>query len=205
MEKTQMAVEIYGENKAKGFWKEREKSLNLAASQNDKELSDFVVSAVIAQCVSLINSELFEAKYARDKKDSSCKPGALAKVLAIPANGQQMYKLAFELEVKDTFQDEIADAVIRCYDLCGGFYRDVETEGILIDRSGDDPDQLIQAMSILSDALEAYRKDGQESFWVYMNRFLAFCYAYWGLFLDDHIAAKRRYNPLRPHKHGKTF
>lgn len=35
-------------------------------------------------------------------------------------------KLAFEHNIKDTFQDEIADAFIRLFDLCGGYDIDIE-------------------------------------------------------------------------------
>lgn len=35
-------------------------------------------------------------------------------------------KNIFETTVKDTFEDEIADALIRLFDLCGGFGIDIE-------------------------------------------------------------------------------
>lgn len=35
-------------------------------------------------------------------------------------------KIAFEEHIKDTFEDEIADTLIRILDLCGGFGIDIE-------------------------------------------------------------------------------
>lgn len=60
---------------------------------------------------------------------------------------QQRFKNSFEVAIKDTFEDEIADAAIRIFDLCGGLNIDI----------------------------------------------------------DWHIEQKRRYNTLRPHKHGKAY
>ena len=59
----------------------------------------------------------------------------------------QRFKEAFETNIKDTFEDEIADAAIRIFDLCGGL----------------------------------------------------------GIDIDWHIKHKRRYNSLRPYKHGKAY
>lgn len=37
------------------------------------------------------------------------------------------YKAYFEYSIKDSFEDEIADAIIRLFDLCGGLGIDIES------------------------------------------------------------------------------
>lgn len=39
---------------------------------------------------------------------------------------QQRFKNSFEVAIKDTFEDEIADAAIRIFDLCGAFEIDLD-------------------------------------------------------------------------------
>lgn len=40
---------------------------------------------------------------------------------------KEMYKTAFETHVKDTFEDELADAFLRLMDLCGEYEIDIES------------------------------------------------------------------------------
>ncbi len=46
--------------------------------------------------------------------------------LAMPPMDGEIEKKAFEDFYKDTFEDEIADALIRILDMCGGFNVDIE-------------------------------------------------------------------------------
>ena len=46
--------------------------------------------------------------------------------LAMPSMEGEIEKQAFEDFYKDTFEDEIADALIRILDMCGGFNIDIE-------------------------------------------------------------------------------
>jgi len=43
----------------------------------------------------------------------------------------ETFKHEFEVNVKNTFEDEIADTVIRLFDLCGGLGIDLETHILL--------------------------------------------------------------------------
>ena len=43
-----------------------------------------------------------------------------------PLDSSEKFKLAFEAHIKDTFEDEIADAFLRLMDLCGEYGIDIE-------------------------------------------------------------------------------
>ena len=43
-----------------------------------------------------------------------------------PLDSSEKFKLAFEAHIKDTFEDEIADAFLRLMDLCGEYNIDIE-------------------------------------------------------------------------------
>lgn len=93
-----LAEEIYQDNKAKGFWDEKRN---------------------IGELLMLVNSELVEALEAdREEKYTSETDKAF----------QLQYgdNLHFQATIKNTFEDEIADAIIRLLDLCGGLGIDID-------------------------------------------------------------------------------
>lgn len=90
------AQAIYQANKAKGFW--------------DSERN-------VGELLMLITSELGEAMEAHRKGKFASK-----KYLILDSLAPQI----FEEEIKDSFEDEIADAIIRLLDMCGGLGIDIE-------------------------------------------------------------------------------
>lgn len=94
-----LAAKIYQGNKEKGFW--------------DKERN-------VGELLMLVTSELGEAMEAHRKGDFAEK----AKLLEDLHNGKD-FALSFNAHVKDTFEDEIADAVIRLFDLSEGLHIDL--------------------------------------------------------------------------------
>lgn len=96
----ELSKKVYEANKQKGFD---------VANEN------------IGQILMLIVSELSEALEA-DRKD---KKADIQLLKAYLSHGMS-YKQAFESAVKDTFEDEIADALIRILDLCGAHGIDID-------------------------------------------------------------------------------
>ena len=99
----------------------------------------------IGQTLMLVNSELCEALEAHRKSKK-----AFVEAFNLREEDRMSdtcFIADFNELIKDTFEDEIADAAIRIFDLCGGL----------------------------------------------------------GIDLDWHIKHKRRYNALRPYKHGKAY
>lgn len=90
--------------RAKGFWDDMHKSLkHLKETGADEKLIDATKNAFISQKLDLIHSELGEATEAMRKQN-------------------------YGLEQKDTFEDEIADVMIRLCDLCGELEIDIEKQ-----------------------------------------------------------------------------
>ena len=92
----------------KGFWKSMHQSVAvLQDNASDSEIKA-TKDAFIAQKIALIGTELSEAVEAMRKPDYE-------------ANG-------YGLGVKDSFADELADTVIRIFDLCGELGIDLQAQ-----------------------------------------------------------------------------
>jgi NTP pyrophosphatase (non-canonical NTP hydrolase) len=89
---------IFQHNKDKGFW--------------DKERN-------VGELLMLVTSELGEAVEARRK-------GNFANWKKLESNNTLDWQNNFKENIKDTFEDEIADAVIRLLDLSAGLGIDLE-------------------------------------------------------------------------------
>ena len=98
------AQAIHAINKEKGFWDK---------PRNTGEL------------LMLVNSELAEALEA-DRHDRHCREFDKKLYLRLLEENEMPRKLIFENQIKDTFEDEIADAVIRLFDLAEGMGIDLE-------------------------------------------------------------------------------
>lgn len=95
-----LSQEIYNNNKEKGFW--------------DKERN-------VGEILMLITSELGEAMEAHRKGRFA--PLEIIKNIKAGAISEENF---FEKQVKDTHEDEIADALIRILDYCGGKNIDID-------------------------------------------------------------------------------
>lgn len=93
---TPLSEDVYLANKAKGFWD---------GERNKGEL------------LMLVTSELAEALEA-DRKGNYANASLLNSLFNVDDN--ERFKEDFGRLVKDTFEDEVSDAVIRLFDLCGG-------------------------------------------------------------------------------------
>lgn len=102
----------------------------------------------IAEMLCLIHSEISEALEAyRQHKTTKPSATSLSVQDIIELEDDEQFKKAFEQNIKDTFNDEIADATIRLLDLCG--FKQIP--------------------------------------------------------ISEHMLAERRFNAMRPYKHGKKF
>ncbi len=97
-----LAKKVYENNKAKGFWEE-----------------DRLNSTLLMLCV----SELGEACEA-DRKGRFANMSAFQSDISI--DKEDSFVGSFEANIKDTFEDELADTVIRLLDMCGARGIDLE-------------------------------------------------------------------------------
>lgn len=121
----QLAQKIHENNKAKGFY--------------DDEKN-------IGEMLCLVHSEISEALESDRKEKYADIPEWVWEDIDHMQEPKKYRKL-FLFNLKDTFEDEIADAIIRLLDIS----------------------------------------------------------AYKGIDIERHIAAKMKYNSMRPHKHGKKY
>lgn len=128
----QFCKDVFEANKLKGFWEER---IELPNKMKQSGLfSDIEIEAVIksfkSQLLMLMVSELSEALEA-DRKSRHANINGFNSMLWNENNlesyqEKENFKQAFEVYIKDTFEDEIADEFIRLCDLCGGHNIDLE-------------------------------------------------------------------------------
>lgn len=97
----------------------------------------FTEKQPIATKLMLIVSELSEALEA-DRRNKHANfiafreailrtDNTIGDIVLPPLDSSEKSKLAFEAHIKDTFEDEIADAFLRLMDLCGEYNIDIET------------------------------------------------------------------------------
>ena len=108
-----MAKKIFKANKAKGFWPEDVNERNTG------------------ECLMLMTSELAEALEA-DRKGRHVSEGHPQEAVELLHNVMEhgnvlKFKEFFLENIKDTFEDELADTMIRILDYCGAMDIDIES------------------------------------------------------------------------------
>lgn len=122
MNLTELSNKIFEANKEKGFWDLRVMATNEANGNDSSEMSSFIRSTIRDQLLMLVVSELGEAVEAA-RKGRFCLYNAPAPEMP---EDDERFQIDFRNYVKDTFEDEIADAIIRLLDLCGGLSIDID-------------------------------------------------------------------------------
>ena len=107
------AKEIHAINKAKGFW-DKEKNIGELLMLVTSELGEALEADRKNKHADLENFELNVGKTEELRNN-------LGKIVS-----KDNYAVHFKTFVKDTFEDEIADAVIRLLDLSAGLGIDIE-------------------------------------------------------------------------------
>lgn len=176
----------HADAKAKGFWDE---------PRNTGELLMLIVS----EC-----GEALEAH--RKGKRAELEEFNRHEML----HGPEVNKLNFEVLVKDTFEDELADIVIRIADLCGYEKMQLQHEPRPRTLALFEPKNTGELLLFLTSYIvEFYQtKEGKASQLFAMQK--AFGMAFIIAQLNDidlwrHIELKLAYNRTRPHKHGKAY
>lgn len=119
------------------------------------------------------------------------------------------FLVAFEENIKDSFEDELADTVIRCLDFCGLKEFDLsETQEMIED---DEPDPCLDETDIMTVIMYNITSLLFNKTRKYELRVQDVIIQIFGLSehlhidLEWHIEQKMKYNSLRPYKHGKEY
>jgi len=177
------AKEIHANAIAKGFYPENPKD------RNDKEM------------LMLIICELAEAVEAhRENRWMDGRQGIIPEELA---KYPQEFEANFKAWVKDTVEDEMADALIRILDF-------TQHKGLVFDESS-----LFEAMPVINETFAANCFVASCELIENINmaeyktgnmicRIIGICDEY-NIDICFHVEAKMKYNLLRPVKHGKAY
>lgn len=144
----------------------------------------------------LIVSELMEAVEA-DRKSNNADMDAFDKY-----EGLISFDENFERHVKDTVEDELADACIRIFDLAGYKNIDLDFESgktTIINPKGTLTEKIYNAVHILVGCEQLNR-----CLILTMIRIFLIAESI-GIDIEKHILLKMEYNYLRTYKHGKKY
>ena len=112
-------------------------------------------------------------------------------------------KEEFEKYIKDTFEDEIADAFIRLLDIAGNYdaYIQSALSGFFVnDNKIDDIFVMTYRICLISKHEEQFFRLLNESIY----SIIEYCSKY-KIDLNFHVTEKLKYNSTRPYKHGKNY
>lgn len=177
----------------------RDKAYKIAKDNgfHEKELSD-------EHCLVLVISELSEAleAYREGNLLSEDRYDYNTQKERIKNNFEDLFAFEdiFESRIKDTFEDELADTVIRLLDLAGyKRYKVLEKYLNLSVENKSIPEHIFILISKLSsDFYLPYRID-------YCIKYIFELSKKMNIDILWHIENKMRYNELRSYKHGKRF
>lgn len=176
---------------------------------HDEELSN-------EHCLCLVICELMEAVEAdrKGRLGKKCKSRFNIDYNRYPAlvEEEKRFKSSFEKNVKDSLPDELADAVIRLFDLAG--MRNISLE-IATKDIGDCIDDMAESCkdetfteSIYAISTLPVRYDGLYDFHITINDMVISIFGlakHLEIDLLWHIEQKMKYNQLREKMHGKKY
>jgi len=182
---------------AKGFWKDK-------YERNRKEM-----------CMLMI-SELAEALEGDRKQKFCCLTSGDSSLLSnIERLNREPFDKEwtelFELFVKDTIQDEIADTIIRVLDYVYGFEIAVNNDKFIY--LGETSRNFAEDLETISyrilcaqraEGTDPIFKTGKDSWEVVLKNLVALC-DWWNIDILTHVRWKMIYNTTRPKLHGKKY
>lgn len=120
-----LAREVYKNAVDHGFYDAELNLLDAVGGDIDESIT--LMHFALGQRIALIHSELSEALEADRKNKFADLAGFNGPKQMTPRTGVDPFRDKFETHIKDTLEDEIADALIRILDLCAARNIDIGT------------------------------------------------------------------------------
>lgn len=187
----QLAPECYGTSKSKGFWDEGE-------NRNKGKM------------VMLMVSELGEACDAHRKGRMAPKINQETIALWNSEDDIDLWKSGYELHVKGTVGEELADFIIRVLDYVHGWKLNFDRQEFRKDSTKDFSNDLLK---LVNWSLEAYHGQveresskywGAKDWGYLLTATIAFC-DWWDIDIISNLQWKMKYNTTREYMHGKSY
>lgn len=131
----------YNTAKEKGFWDNYEQLQSKQTEEGDLNAKDIIKNYVITEKLMLITSELGEALEAM-RHNKFTKKEELTEAKHLAEKDDSYFNTYFCGYIKDSVEDELADAFIRLADLCEKFNIDIEEHIKLKQRYNDTREKL---------------------------------------------------------------
>lgn len=140
-----------------------------------------------------------------------------ADIACFTTSGLESWTTLFETWIKDTFEDEMADVVIRLCDFCGSLGVLPYMKDVMVDMSEDFREffgnksvceQCFQLSSLVVDVQEVSHDADDTEMRHRLGATLCFVFEmarFHGIDLLWHVDRKMEYNESRPRRHGKAY
>jgi NTP pyrophosphatase (non-canonical NTP hydrolase) len=181
MDYNKLAIKAYEDAKANG-WYEKKQPINTR--------------------LILIKSELYEAFEAFRGKDYAPSSAHLT-ALQTACFFNEDHIIIFKAQIKDTFEDEIADTAIRIFDFCGWYGIELGTiKKIQTKPRGQYDSDLVYLDKVITSTFDLTDKERISMSFRYLLGALESIAEVYEFDLEQHIVLKMAYNKTRGHKHG---
>lgn len=152
--------------------------------------------------LALIKSEAYEA-FEAFRKGKYADTTKWAKEINLTESDFKAFAADFKAEIKDTFEDEIADTVIRICDFCGWYGIQLgEVKKIQTKPKGHFDSDLVSIDKLITATYDFVEKDVLSTSLTCLLGMLESIAEVYDFDLEQHINLKLTYNATRGYKHG---
>ena len=189
-----LQTEIHELNREKGFWDNK----NVPGARNEK------VMLIIAELAEAVEAD---RKGRRARVEHFVSNITHSRIINLDPTydgnitPESAWHAHFTTLIKDTVEDEIADATIRLLDFCRGYDIELNQEKYAF---VSEKNFAADVLYLVNATIQASRDNLFFDFSCLLAGIIKFC-GWYDIDLLQHVQWKFRYNKTRPHMHGKKY